>query len=116
MPKYMQIAPYDVENGTEVGTDTWIPFTVNDTHFQEFWYYWVDSENQTTEIYQTTVPGTLAPTTPGDWELHVYANDTAGNPTLYDSPSRGTPLNPGDYSITVTVVETVIYDDSIRIV
>jgi parallel beta-helix repeat protein len=73
------IQPYDVSDGAEVGNGTWIPFEVNDTHYEMFWYYWVDEDDQSSEIVYTTVPGTVAPATPGDWELHVYANDTAGN-------------------------------------
>jgi flagellin-like protein len=49
-------------------------------------------------------------------ESLYVANDTAGNIILYDSASSGSALEAGDYSVTVTVVETVIYDDSVRIV
>lgn len=73
------IESYGLDNDTEVGTETWIPFFVNDTHYEMFWYYWVDAENQTSETLYTTIPGTMAPSTLGKWELHVFANDTAGN-------------------------------------
>ena len=49
-------------------------------------------------------------------ESLYVANDTAGNIILYDSASSGSALEAGDYSVTVTVIETVIYDDSVRIV
>ncbi len=37
-------------------------------------------------------------------------------PTLDDDASAVTALKPADYSITVTIMETVVYDDSITIV
>ncbi len=68
------IVSYDLENNTEVGTGTWIPFFVNDTNYEGFWYSW----NESDPVY-TSIPGVDAPETPGTWILRVYANDTAGN-------------------------------------
>jgi len=48
--------------------------------------------------------------------LYISAG-AAGEPTvLSDSPSGMTQLDPADYSVTITISETVIYDDEVRIV
>jgi len=50
-------------------------------------------------------------------ESLYVSSDASGNPTvLSDSPKGMSQLFPADYSITVTVLETVIYDDEVRIV
>lgn len=72
------IEPSVVEDD-EVGTGDWIPFEINDTHFEEYWYFWTNDENESLTLEKTTVPGVMAPSEPGEWTLTVYANDTAGN-------------------------------------
>ena len=46
----------------------------------------------------------------------LYVANLTGTTTLYDVSTGGAALDPGDYSITVTIVETVIFDDTIRII
>jgi len=46
----------------------------------------------------------------------LYVANNSGTPAIYDVATSGTALDAGDYSITVTVIETVIYDDIVRIV
>jgi len=48
--------------------------------------------------------------------LYISA-DAGGDPTVLSDTSSGlTGLGAGDYSVTVTISETVIYDDNIRVV
>jgi archaeal type IV pilus assembly protein PilA len=49
--------------------------------------------------------------------LYISADAVSGEPTvLSDSPSGKIQLDPADYSVTITISETVIYDDEVRIV
>ena len=46
----------------------------------------------------------------------LYIGDVTGTITLEDDASAVTALVSTDYSVTITIIETVIYDDIIRIV
>ncbi|MHA2164610.1 MAG: hypothetical protein ACXAAT_01985 [Candidatus Hodarchaeales archaeon] len=74
-----EISPFDnLSDGSEVGTGNSIPFSIIDSHFESFWYYWNNSEGRKSNVY-TDTPWAEAPLTTGLWTLNVYANDTAGN-------------------------------------
>ena len=50
------------------------------------------------------------------WEVGESLFIGGSTPTLDDEESAIGPLGPGSYSITVTIIETVVFDDSITIV
>jgi len=76
-----------------------------------------------TNIVKVRINGTLPTTTnfaDGAYDvgesLYISA-DAAGEPTVISkSPSNKNPLDTADYSVTITISETVIYDDEVRIV
>ena len=53
-----------------------------------------------------------------DWAVggSLYIGDVTGTETLDDTASDVTGLVPDSYSVTVVIAETVIYDDSVRII
>ncbi len=68
----------DLEDGSEVGAGTTIPFSIADLHFEEFTYYWNNSEESTDPV-TSDVPWVTVPTGIGTWTLNMYATDEAGN-------------------------------------
>ncbi len=68
----------DLADGSEVGAGTSIPFSIAELHFEEFSYYWNNSEGRT-ETVITDIPWVEAPIVTGTWTLNLYASDQAGN-------------------------------------
>ena len=76
-----------------------------------------------TNIVKVRINGTLPVTTnyaDGAFDvgesLYISAG-VGGEPTVISkSPSGMTPLDTADYSVTITISETVIFDDEVRIV
>ncbi len=67
-----------IEDGSELGAGTTLPFSIFDIHYEQFWYTW-NGTHGTFPPVSSDIPWVEVPNITGEWTLKIYANDTAGN-------------------------------------